>query len=162
MKQGFSYDICARYGLISDICISVIKMKKLVFLATIVIALSACADKKAKRKAILDDIIKVHDRVMAADDQLMNNKNAVEDSLAKKGLTANTGDSVHFYLYKVNLADSLMGEWMHQFDPEQPNKTDDQKLTYFTSEKKKIMSIDSQMSAVIRQSNYYLRKNRTK
>ena len=136
-------------------------MKKLLLLLTITATLSACADNKEKEKAILNDIIRIHDKVMAADDQLMNNKTQL-DSMAKRGSTANINDSVHVYLGKVSLTDSLMSEWMHKFDPEQTGKTDGQKLTYFTSEKKKIMSIDSQISAVIKQSDKYLIKIKTK
>ena len=104
--------------------------EKILFLSIIATALLACADNKTKEKAILDDIIKIHDKVMAADDQLMNNKTLL-DSMVKYNSTANIKDSVYLYLNKVNLTDSLMGEWMHKFDPEQPGKTGDQKLTLF-------------------------------
>jgi L-arabinose isomerase len=79
--------------------------------------LAACADKKAQQKVLLDDIIKIHDKVMSADEQLMNNKMKL-DTLIKTKTIPDTDKSAKQLVQQLNSADVAMENWMHKFDPD--------------------------------------------
>ena len=49
-----------------------------------------------------------------------------------------------------------MENWMQKFDPEQANKSSDEKVAYLTDQKKQIMTIDSLMNTAINKSTEYL------
>ena len=49
-------------------------MRNLLIATFIALILSACADEKKQEKDLLDDLLKVHDKVMGNDDALMKNK----------------------------------------------------------------------------------------
>ena len=49
-------------------------MKKLFLAAFAVLTLNACTSPKDEEKKALDEIIKIHDKVMGFDEQLMKNK----------------------------------------------------------------------------------------
>ena len=138
-----------------------IEMKKIALLVITCITLAACTDKKAQQKALLDDIIKVHDRVMGADEQLVNNKMKLDTLLKTKALTDSNG-TVTALIANMNNADNAMENWMHKFDPDHTGKSADETVTYFTDQKKQIMAIDSQITAAINRSNKYLIKTKTK
>ncbi len=123
--------------------------------------LLGCTDKKTDEKSALDDVLKIHDKVMGADEQLMKNKMLL-DSMVKYNSTANIKDSVYVYLGKVNRADSAMSLWMHNFDAEHTGKSHDETMAYMSDQKKQIMVVDSQLNAAIAQSGKYLAKMKMK
>jgi hypothetical protein len=134
-------------------------MKKNTLILLLPFIFAACADKKAQQKAALDSVIKVHDKVMGEDEQLMKNKMLL-DSLAKHNPALK--DSAMIYTAKITMADSAMDTWMHQFDPEMTGKTDEQKSTYLSQQKKLIIGIDAQSTTALTASGNYLGKTKTK
>ena len=132
-------------------------MKKTLIAIIAGITLYGCTDKKAEEKAALDAVIKVHDKVMDADEQLMKNKMLL-DSMVKFNSTADIKDSVYMYLAKVSRADSAMGVWMHNFDPERPGKSHQETMTYMNAQKVEITALDSQLNKVVTNSSKYLKK----
>ncbi|MFI5139469.1 MAG: hypothetical protein ACHQIM_16735 [Sphingobacteriales bacterium] len=131
-------------------------MKNTLIAVIIAFSLYGCTNKKAQAKAILDDVIKVHDKVMAADEQLEKDKMQL-DTLLKQDKT-NRKDTLKLLIAKLALADSAMENWMHKFDYEQTGKSPDETIVYMGDQKKQIMAIDSQISAAVAQSNKYLLK----
>ena len=136
-------------------------MKNILTAIFIALALFGCTNKKAQEKALLDGVIKVHDKVMGADERLMNNK-ILLDSMVKYNSTADIKDSVYMYLDHVNRADSAMATWMHNFDPDHTGKSDDETMAYMSNQKKQIMAIDSQLNKAITISDKYLVKMKMK
>jgi hypothetical protein len=130
-------------------------MKKTIIIALTVLIFSACADKKAQEKAVLDSVMQIHEKVMGADEQLMKNKMLL-DSAGKINSAKEIKDSVFMYLSKINVTDNIMGEWMHKFDPDHTGKSHEETMTYLEDQKKQIMSIDSQLNSVVNQSGKYL------
>jgi hypothetical protein len=131
-------------------------MKKTFIIVFMALALIGCSDKKSQEKSLLDDIIKVHDKVMGADGQLIDNKMKLDtllklDKLAEK-------DTAKMLILKLAATDSAMDTWMNNFKSEYKGKTDDETVTYMSNQKKQIMAIDSQISAVVAESNKYLLK----
>jgi hypothetical protein len=132
-----------------------ISMKKLFAIAAIVIALSACSNDKAQEKALLDDVIKLHDIVMGKDEQLMKNKMKIDtmlitikDTVAQQPLKKISTNLV--------TAEEAMETWMQNFDPEQKGKTHDQIVAYLNGQKKQVTAIDSQINVAISQATQYL------
>jgi len=136
-------------------------MRKILFAALIAVFVISCTDKKAEEKALFDEVIGVHDKVMGADEQLMKNKMLL-DSMVKYNSTADIKDSVYKHLGKINVADSVMENWMHKFEPDYSGKAHDEVMSYLTNQKKQILSIDSQMNKAVTESGKYLLKMKMK
>jgi len=136
-------------------------MKKLAIAAFIGLTLSACSDGKKQEKDLLDNILKVHDKVMGNDESLMKNK-MVLDSLLKLP-AKDTAEKVNMKAIdlKLQAAEESMETWMHKFEPDVTNKSHDDIMKYYESQKKAINSVDSLMNAAITESNKYL-SNRKK
>jgi len=135
-------------------------MRKILTIVLAAFVLSGCADKKAQQKAVLDSIITIHDKVMGSEEQLMKNKMKLDTLLKQTNLPGkDTATLVHT---KLVSADNVMDNWMHKFDPEHKGKTDDETISYFEDQKKQVMTIDSQITTAVKESNQYLLKVKTK
>ena len=130
-------------------------MKKLFIAAFAVFALSACNDGKDQEKALQDEVIKIHDKVMGDDNRLMDNKMKIDTLLTTTTDTAQKAALTHLNA-ELLVAEQAMENWMQKFDPEQANKSSDEKVAYLTDQKKQIMTIDSLMNAAIDKSTQYL------
>jgi hypothetical protein len=130
-------------------------MKRTIIIVLATLVFSACADKKAQEKAVLDSVMQIHDKVMGADEQLMKNKMLL-DSAGKINAAKEIKDSIFMYLSKINVTDNVMGEWMHKFDPDHTGKSHEETMTYLEYQKKQIMAIDSQLNSVVNSSGKYL------
>ncbi len=130
-------------------------MKKLFIAVFAVFALSACNDGKDQEKALQDEVIKIHDKVMGSDNRLMDNKMKIDTLLTTTTDTAQKAELVRLNA-ELMVAEQAMENWMQKFDPEQGNKSSDEKVAYLTDQKKQIMTIDSLMNAAIDKSTGYL------
>lgn len=129
-------------------------MKKITIVVFIGFALFGCTDKKAQKEVALDEVIKVHDKVMGADEHLMKNKMALDTLLKKDSLPGK--DKAVLLRSKLMAADSVMETWMHKFDPEYKGKSEDDVSAYMSTQKKQISAIDSQINVAIKESDQYL------
>lgn len=130
-------------------------MKKLFAIAAVALTLTACSNDKAQEKALLDDVIKMHDTVMGKDEQLMKNKmkidtllTTIKDTVAQQPLKKLSTNLVS--------AESAMEDWMQKFDPEQKGKTHEQIVAYLKDQKKQVAAIDSNINVAIKQSSEYI------
>ena len=135
-------------------------MKKITIAVLAIFILYGCTDKKAQEKAVLDEVIKVHDKVMDADGQLMANKMKLDTLLKQSNLSGK--DTAVMMDKKLDAAENAMETWMHNFDPDHAGKSHAETMAYMNSQKKQITAIDSQLNAVITQSTQYLSKIKTK
>lgn len=135
-------------------------MKKTSIALFAAIILSGCGDKRAEQKAILSDILKIHEKVMSDDEQLTKNKMQL-DTIIKDNKLPKL-DSAKLLSSKLGAADSVMDKWMHDFEPDQTKKSPGDALVYMNAQKKQIMAIDSQLSTAVKESNQYLLKVKTK
>ncbi|WP_259069559.1 hypothetical protein HDF24_15750 [Mucilaginibacter sp. X4EP1] len=135
-------------------------MKKTSIALFAAIILSGCGDKRAEQKAILSDILKIHEKVMSDDEQLTKNKMQLDTII--KGNKLPKLDSAKLLSSKLGAADSVMDKWMHDFEPDQTKKSTGDALVYMNAQKKQIMAIDSQLSTAVKESNQYLLKVKTK
>jgi hypothetical protein len=136
-------------------------MKKILITAFIGLSLSACSDGKKQEKDLLNNILKVHDKLMGNDDALMKNKMQLDSLLKLPAKDTAEKANMKAIDMKLAAAEEAMENWMHNFEPDVTNKSHDEIIKYFNDQKKGIMSVDSQMNAAITESTKYL-SNRSK
>jgi len=124
--------------------------------------LAGCKDSTKQEKDLLNDILKVHDKVMGSDEKLMKNKMHL-DSLLKLP-AKDTAEKVNLKAIdtKVLAAGEAMETWMNNFKPDMTGKSHDEVMSYYKDQKKLIMSVDSQINAAIAESNQYLSNKKIK
>ncbi|WP_426588365.1 hypothetical protein [Mucilaginibacter sp. R-33] len=130
-------------------------MKKHLFAAAGIALLLGCTDTKKQEKDLLNQVIAVHDKVMANDEQLMKNKMLL-DSLIKKNAPNVNKDSAQVYLKLVDDADNAMSDWMHKFDAENKGKSHQEIMDYLEAQKKLISKIDTQITIAVAGSTKYI------
>jgi PBP1b-binding outer membrane lipoprotein LpoB len=135
-------------------------MKKTLVLIFTISVLFGCSNKKAEKSTIMNDVMKVHEKVMEVDGQVIANRMKL-DTIIKKGALAAT-DSAVVLNNKLSTAEDAMENWMHKFDYEQKGKSDDDIIKYMNDQKKLILAIDSQLNVAVTESNAYLKKNKAK
>lgn len=134
-------------------------MKKTIIALFTGLVLFGCNDDKKQETALLNDVIKTHDKLMADDDAIMKNKMELK-SLAKSNTTIK--DSVAVYSKTLDDADNAMMAWMNKFSPDFTGKTHEQIMTYLNSQKTQILQLDTQINKAIATSNKYILKVKNK
>lgn len=135
-------------------------MKKLLLIFLAVITLYSCTDRKAEKKAIMEDVMKIHEKVMEVDGQVIANRMKLDTLITQNKIAAK--DSAAMLVKKMSAAEDAMEDWMHKFDYEQKGKADDEVITYMNAQKKLIMAIDSQLNVAVKESDIYLKNVKIK
>lgn len=136
------------------------KMKKTLLILSACSILFACSNKKAEKSAIMNDVMKIHEKVMEVDGQAIANRMKL-DTLIKTNMVASK-DSAVMLSKKLSAAEDAMEDWMHKFDYEQKGKSDADVIAYMNDQKKMITNIDTQLNAVVAESNAYLKNIKAK
>jgi hypothetical protein len=134
-------------------------MRKIIVILFTGVVLFGCNDDKKQETALLNDVIKTHDKLMADDDAIMKNKMALKD-IAKSDTTIK--DSVAVYSKSLEDADNSMMNWMSKFSPDFTGKSHEQIMTYLNSQKAQILKLDTQINEAIATSNNYILKVKKK
>jgi hypothetical protein len=129
-------------------------MKKLFAAAALSMLFFSCADPQKQEKELLTQVIDIHDKVMAKDEQVMKAKIQL-DTLLKKDALPNPDTAATSLLKLLNDADAKMEDWMHKFDAENKGKSHDEIMAYLTDQKKQIEAIDKDFDSVITATNNY-------
>jgi hypothetical protein len=120
-------------------------MKKQLLAAALgILTLSSCSDPKAKQKALLDDIITMHDKAMDGEDKAQSHKMKLDTMLKTNPALKEEGA---FIRADLMAADSTMEDWMHKFDPEYKGKSDEEKEKYLNEQKKQLSKVEAQLQA---------------
>ncbi|MDP9079567.1 MAG: hypothetical protein M3O71_19220 [Bacteroidota bacterium] len=135
-------------------------MKKTLLILFACSFLLACSNKKAEKSAAMDDVMKVHEKVMEVDGKVIANRMKL-DTLIKTNAVA-AKDSAVILSKKLSAAEDAMENWMHKFDYEQKGKSDADVISYMNDQKKLIMDIDAQLNSAVAESDAYLKKIKTK
>lgn len=134
-------------------------MKKIFLLAIAALALTACSDEKKSEKALLDDVIKMHNSVMSMDEQLVHNKMKLDTLITTADDTAKA--KMNAMRVQIDKVDNNMEDWMQKFDPDTKGKSHDDVMKYMTEQKVRIQQIDSIMRAAIKESGEYIKQKTT-
>jgi len=131
--------------------------KTLLIAAATSLMLAGCADNKAQEKALLDSVIKVHDKVMMDDGVVMKNKMLLK-GIASKDSAAAVKDSADFYTKILGDADDSMMTWMNKFNPDFTGKSHSEAMSYLHTQKELITKISLKLDSAISASNNYIKK----
>jgi hypothetical protein len=129
--------------------------------------ITACKNKpdyKTARKQVLD----LHDKIMN-EGGFAENDEIKFDALLKSGLkqlklkqptldTAAARTQITTLNKKLGTGDEQMENWMHAYNNDFKGKTDQETLDYFTSEKAKVLKIDSIYKDALKISGSYLKQ----
>ncbi|MBC7399912.1 MAG: hypothetical protein H7289_08195 [Mucilaginibacter sp.] len=130
-------------------------MKKIFFATLICLALNACNDPKADEKAVLNDVIKLHDKTMGFDEQVMHNKMKL-DTLLLEAKNDEAKTRIKYLTTRLTKAESAMEDWMQNFDPAKKG-THEEIMSYITAQKKQITAVDTLLSGAVKESAEYLK-----
>ena len=130
-------------------------MKNLPALLLIALLFFSCKDNTKDEKALLNDILKVHDKVMMKDEALIKDKSRV-DSLVKLP-SKDTAEKANLRSIgmKLTAADDTMGSWMNKFQTDMSGKSHDEVMKYYTDQKKQVMAVDSLVNTAISDADKY-------
>lgn len=124
-----------------------------------ILLLGACtgqAEKdKTQEKSGLDEILKMHDKVMGESESAMKNKILIDSLLKQKKLPDAQGTATAA-AKELDNADNAMENWMHNFNADYAGKSHEDIVKYLQAQKKQLLSVDSQLNAAIKHSDSYL------
>lgn len=130
------------------------KKSSVVLLASLVFV--ACSDDKKQEKELLNNILKVHDKLMGKDEALMKNKMTLDSLLKLPAKDTAEKTNMKAIELKLTAAEEAMETWMQKFEPDVTNKSHDDVVKYYNEQKKGIMMVDSLMNAAVTESTKYL------
>jgi hypothetical protein len=141
-------------------------MKHSIITAIAMISLAACSHSE-NYKEIRQEVLTDHDKVMMDSEMAFKNKVRLDtlavrlDSLKKVNTSLDTlQEKVQINKLRAQLAqaDDQMNNWMHQFDAEIGKKSNEEAVSYFKDEKKKVDDLDSIFKVVLKQSGEYIQR----
>lgn len=135
--------------------------KKLFIPLLLCVALFGCNNDKNQEKALLNDVIKTHDKLMVDDGAIMKNKMQLK-TIAASNTTTAVKDSATIYIKTLDDADNSMMMWMNKFSPDFTGKSHEQIMTYLNTQKAEILKIDDQINKAIAASNNYIKSAKAK
>jgi hypothetical protein len=135
-------------------------MKKIFAAVSLVsVVLFSCTDTKKQEKDLFNEVIKVHDQVMAKEEVLMTNKMQL-DTLIKENKKPEINAAATQMVKQLDSVDTRMENWMHNFDAENKGKSHSEIITYLTDQKKQIDAIDKQFNTTIAASSTFIKQNK--
>jgi len=139
-----------------------------VFLFFIGVVIGCSQPKKTNDyKAVRDEVMQYHDEVMKDQSVIVKNQMKLDTLLRDlKGVkskfpnidTLQESIALKSLIGNLVKADDDMNNWMHQFEPDVSGKSNEDAISYFQTEKKKIAAIDSIYKQEIQISSEYLKK----
>jgi hypothetical protein len=131
-------------------------MKKIPTIIFACLFFAACSDGKKQEKEMLNNILKVHDKVMGKDEALMKNKMQLDSLLKLPAKDTAEKATMRAMQLKLTAAEETMETWMQKFEPDLTGKSHDEIIKYYSEQKKSIAGVDSLMNAAVTESTKYL------
>jgi hypothetical protein len=138
-------------------------MKRLnILLLSLATALLFSCKTEPDAKAIRQEVLNIHDKLMVDGEKVVKNKmkldkiltsdqvKLAQDSLLQK-------QKINDLITKLNAADEKMMDWMHFFKDDFKGKTDQEDLDYYKSEMVKIRAVEDSYIKVTRASDSLIR-----
>lgn len=145
-------------------------MRLLILFAVVAGCFISCNQGSAQKKdykAVRDEVMEFHDVVMADHGRVVKNQ-MILDTMIKsmKELelkfpdvdTIKEKDTISGLITSLSAAEESMNDWMHTFEPDVTGKSNEEAISYFQTEKRKITALDSVYKAQIKTSDNYLKK----
>lgn len=132
----------------------------------LILAFASCK-QQSDYKASRDEVIKVHDVVMADHGKVVDQQLKLEEMLKNMSAlkaqhaeidTIKEKDSITAVRDRLNVAEEAMNTWMHEFEPDVSGKSNEEAITYFEVEKQKIQQVDTLFKSELKRAEAYLSK----
>lgn len=123
--------------------------------------------RKDDYKKIREEVIGLHDKVMAKNDELINQEMKIDTLLRNMDSLVKTHTGLDTVAEKKRLtellkvlqgAENKMNDWMHGFEPDTEGKSPQESAAYFQKEKMKISRIENLYNVNISRAAEYLSK----
>ncbi|MFI5163077.1 MAG: hypothetical protein ACHQHN_17485 [Sphingobacteriales bacterium] len=137
-------------------------MKKLLIAVLAVLTFYSCADNTKEEKNALNDVLKIHDKIMGKDEILMKNQSHLDSLLKSKLKDTAEKMNVKAIDLKVVAAQAAMENWMSKFQLDMTGKSHDEVMKYYNEQKKQVTAVDSQVNVAVKESNKYLSDHKIK
>src|ERR1700730_14335590 len=98
-------------------------MKRFFIIIITGLALTSCSDNTQQEKNLLNELLKVHDKVMSNDELLMKNKMKLDTLIKLKVKDTVEKQQVKVLDTKLSSAEEAMENWMHKFEPDVNGKS---------------------------------------
>jgi hypothetical protein len=131
-------------------------MKKIFYALCFAIAMQGCKPE-VNYKAVRQEVITLHDQLMADEGRAMNAKMTL-DTLALKPGAANMRNDIAALGSKLTFASDEMSKWMENFTSDVTGKSNAEAVAYFEQEKVKVKKLDSLYKTALSQAAIYLKK----
>lgn len=147
------------------------KNKSYLLLAVFMLSFAACKDPKKDEKALENQVMNLHEKVMTDGEIAMQNKMKLDTLILKKDSVKTAYPNLDTSAENKNMrqlsteivkADDAMSDWMHNYNPDFAGKSHQQIIDYLDQQKQKVSAINHQYDAVIKASNQYLLKFKKK
>lgn len=133
----------------------------------VMLAFTSCSSEPDYKK-VRQEVIDLHDKLMVDGEMAIRNKMAL-DTLSIQGLSAakksnptldTTAEKEHIkkLVAQLKTADDNMMDWMQDFKADIEGMNNAQAVTYFQSEKIKLVKMDSLYKIALDGSKHYLQK----
>lgn len=141
-------------------------INKFNFLIVLASAFASCK-QQPDYKASRDEVINVHDVVMADQGKVVDQQMRLNDMLENLSAlklknpeidTLKERDSIAIVRDRLNVAEEAMNTWMHEFEPDVTGKSNAEAVAYFQAEKQKIEKVDTLFKAELKRAEAYLSK----
>jgi len=134
-------------------------MKRLnILLLSIATALLFSCKTEPDSKAIRQEVLNIHDKLMIDGEKVVKNKMKLDRLLVSDQIKL-TQDSVlqkqkiNDLIIRLNAADEKMMDWMHFFKDDFKGKTEQEDLDYYKSEMVKIRAVEDSYIKITRESD---------
>ncbi len=133
--------------------------------------LTACKDNKKEEKALENQVMDLHEKVMAAEETAIQNKMKMDTLMLKKDSvktaypsldTSAENKTMRNLSTEILKADDRMSDWMHNYNPDFSGKPHQEIMDYLVQQKKIVSQINTEYNSVIQLSNQYLLKYKKK
>lgn len=133
--------------------------------------LSACKDNKKEEKALENQVMDLHEKVMAAGETAIQNKMKMDTLMLKRDSvktayprldTSVENKAMRNLSTEIVKADDKMSDWMHNYNPDFSGKPHQEIMDYLAQQKKIVSQINTEYNSVIQLSNQYLLKYKKK
>lgn len=141
-------------------------MKKTLTTLITIACFAACTPSESY-KTIRQEVLADHDQVMMDSEMAFKNKMKLDtfasrlDSLKKLKNDLDTlkeKEEIDKLRKQLAQADDQMNNWMHSFEAEIGQRSNDEAVAYFKGEKKKVDDLDSVFKKALKDSDEYLQR----
>jgi hypothetical protein len=120
-------------------------MKKILFIAILMLSMSACNSAKKEATQLKDSVLNFHEQVMADDEKAMMNKMKLDTLIQQAKVAKADTMAIHQLSTGIVAADNAMTDWMSKLKVDYANADQGEVIKYWQGQQKQVKGIDSML-----------------